>query len=320
MPHSLLFELSFIIIFAAIFAFLIRLLKQPLIPAYIIAGILIGPVCLGLVQDKTLVLSLSEIGIAFLLFIVGLEMDIMKLKEVSLFSSLGGLLQVFFVFLLGFFAAILLGFTNIGAVFLGLIVAFSSTVIVVKILSEKREIDTLHGRIILGILLMQDIIAIVALLLLTAVNKFSSMTILITFFKGLFLFVIAWMSTHYILPKLFKFAAKSEELLFLSSLAVCFLFSLLAVISGFSIVIGAFLAGIIIARLPYNLAIISKISPLRDFFSIIFFVSLGIQLVFTRINLVLFGLAVFLVIVLLLKPLVVMILSSVFGYKKEPHF
>src|SRR3989338_315666 len=159
MAQNIFFDIGFIVVISTLLACIARLLRQPLIPAYVIAGIILG--CyLGFITNVDIINNLSEIGIAFLLFIVGLEIDIKKLKDVGLVASLGGSIQITAVFVFAFIASILMGFFTIESVYLGLIVAFSSTMVVVKLLSDKREVDTLHGRIIIGILLLQDIFAI----------------------------------------------------------------------------------------------------------------------------------------------------------------
>ena len=163
--QSMFFDIGFIVIISTLFAYIARLLKQPLILAYVLAGILLGPY-LGVITDLGSIKSLSEIGIAFLLFIVGLEIDIKKLKDVGQVATMGGMLQMVIVFALAFAATMLIGMKSIEAFYFGLIIAFSSTMVVVKLLSDKREVDTLHGRIIIGILLLQDIIAILVMSIL----------------------------------------------------------------------------------------------------------------------------------------------------------
>src|SRR3990167_4139112 len=166
MAQNIFFDIGLIVVVSTLFAYIARFLKQPLIPAYVVAGIILGPV-LGFVTNLEIISNLSEIGIAFLLFIVGLEIDIRKLKDVGLVTSLGGIIQIIAVFVLTFVISIFIGFFTIESIYLGLIVAFSSTMVVVKLLSDKREIDTLHGRLIIGILLMQDLLAIIAFSFLT---------------------------------------------------------------------------------------------------------------------------------------------------------
>src|SRR3989338_4498064 len=246
------FDIGIIVIVSTVFAYAARLLKQPLIPAYVIAGIVLGPY-LGFITNTEVINNLSEIGIAFLLFIVGLEIDVRKLKDVGLVASLGGVLQIAAVFALAFAASVLMGFFALESAYLGLIIAFSSTMVVVKLLSDKREVDTLHGRIIIGILLLQDIFAIFALSILSN-EIFSASALALSLMKGAVVILVSLFAGRFVLPSLFKFAAASQELLFIASIGVAFLFSMLASSIGFSIAVGAFIAGITL-NLPYNIEI-----------------------------------------------------------------
>lgn len=312
-------DIGVIIMIATLLAYLASLLRQPLIPGYVITGILIGPV-LGLITNTSIIQTLSEIGIAFLLFIVGLEIDLRKLKDVSLVSSIGGLISITTLFSFGFIFASVLGFVSIQAVYVGLIIAFSSTMVVIKLLSDKRELGTLHGRIIIGFLLVEDIVAIIALSVLTTSSNFSLMTFSLSLLKGLAIFAVAILASKYAFPVLFKFAAKSQELLFLLAVTICFFFSLLFTLVGFSIIVGAFVAGVSLANLPYNIEIIGKVKSLRDFFSTIFFVSLGMQLMIGSIRIIMIPLAVLVLFIILIKPLIIMFISSFFGYEKRTSF
>ena len=316
---NILFEISFVIIFATVFAYFARFLKQPLIPAYILAGIIIGPV-LGLISNTEVITTLSEIGIAFLLFIVGLEIDIKKLKHVGLVSSFGGLIQVVSTFTIAFIVSLLIGFFVLESVYIALIVAISSTMVVIKLLSDKRQIDTLHGKIIIGILLVQDLVAIIALSILVTLSEFSFLALAISLFKGLVVLLIALAVGKFIFPSIFGFAAKSQELLFISAVAVSLLYSMLFNYIGFSIAIGAFVAGVSLANLPYSIEIIAKIKSLRDFFSVIFFVSLGMQLLLGTFEKILSPLLVLLFLVVIVKPLLTVFATSFFGYKKRTAF
>jgi len=317
--HSVFFEIGIIIIIATVLAFISKKLKQPLIPAYIITGLLIGPL-FGLIINKELITTLSEIGIAFLLFIVGLEMNFKKLKDVALVAGLGGTIRSISMFTIGFIIALILGFVTREAVYIGIIIAFSSTMVVIKLISDKRELYTLHGRIVVGILLLEDLLAILALSILTSVNGNSFITIIFALIKGMLLFLAILIMTKYVFPRLFKTSAKSQELLFLSSISVCFLLSIAAYYLGFSIAIGAFLAGLSLANLPYNFAIIGKVRSLRDFFATIFFVSLGMELVIGQIIELIPVLLVLLALVIVIKPAITMFICSFFGYKRRISF
>ncbi len=312
-------QLGIVFIIAAAAAFLLRLARQPQILAYVLVGVLITPI-FKLITDTSIIESMSLVGIAFLLFLVGLEMDLKGLRNVALISSIGGIIQIIVLFTLGYLVALLLGFLSLEAAYLGLMLAFSSTMVVMKLLSDKRELNTLHGRIVVGILLVEDVVAIFALMVLTSIGGFSASLFLMALLKFASFFVLAYLLSKYVFPYVFRFSAKNQELLLIVSLATCFLFSLAFHYLGFSLAIGAFLAGIALGNLEYNLEIISKVKSLRDFFALLFFVSLGMGLSISTIKELWIPLVVFLFIVQIIKPLVTMTLCSLFKYTKKPSF
>jgi len=304
---------------ASLLAYVTRLIKQPLVPAYIIAGIIIGPV-LKLITSSSTIELLSEIGIAFLLFIVGLEIDLDKLKNVAPVATVAGLGKSAILFGLGYLTAVMFGYLSLQAIYIGLILVFSSTMVVVKLLADRREVDTLHGRVIVGILLVEDILAVLILSTLTTIDSFSWMFLAGSLLKGIGLLALALVLSKFILPRFFKYAAESQELLFLLSLTMCFLFGIMFNWIGFSIAIGAFVAGVALGNLPYNLEIIGRVKPLRDFFATIFFVSLGLNIIFDNLKELLILAAVLSLIVVTIKPVLLMIFTSLFGYKERPAF
>jgi len=281
LTQSLVFDFAVIIIIASILAYFLRLLKQPLILAYIITGLLAGQLLPNLIQDTTLIDFFSQIGIAFLLFIVGLSLSFSKLKEVGKIALITGFGQVVFSAIVGYFIAVYLGFTNIHAAYIGLALAFSSTIIVIKLLSDKNDLDALYGRISIGFLLVQDFIAIIALVVLSSLNNYDSSVINLIFINLLkitLLLIAVYILSRYALPTIFSRVARNQELLFISSISWLFFLAIGSVALGFSVEIGAFLAGIALANLPYHYEISSKIKPLRDFFLVLFFVALGAQI------------------------------------------
>lgn len=318
--QSIIFDIAVILIISAFFAFIARILKQPLIPAYVLTGLVIGPLVLGLVGNMDLIYAFSEIGIAFLLFTAGLEISFQKIKEANLKKIVVvGLLQVGIIFFISFISAHLLNLTPMQAAYIGIIIAFGSTMVDIKLLADKDELVTLHGRLILGILLLQDLIAIIAIVIFTT-GGFAVMPIIIAFTKLALILAMAIVLQKYILNKLFKFAAQSNELLFLASLAVLFFFIVLAYISEISIVIGAFIAGVSLANSPFKTELESRVSPLRDFFAILFFVALGMQVVFHGIGERLILLTVLLLGALIIKPFVTLILLRITGYQPKTSF
>ncbi len=317
---SLLFDVGIIIIVATIIALLISIIKQPPIPAYIIAGIILGPLGLGLISDIEFIHLISEVGVAFLLFLVGLEINLKRLKYIGIVSSIGAGIQVFLIYVITFFISLKLGFTTFESMVLGLVLAFSSTMVVIKLLSDKEELDTLNGRITLGILLIQDVIVILILSLMSpAASIFSSNAILLSMFRGVVLFVIALLISKVLLPPLFRFAAKSKEILFLLSISVLFFFTFLVKSLDFSIAIGGFVAGLTLASFPYNLDIIGRVRPLKDFFSTVFFVSLGMQLTLISSSMIKPAL-IFLAIIIIIKPLIIFLTTLLFGFGRRIAF
>ena len=318
--QSLLFDIGVILIVASIVAYILRYFRQPLIPAYIIAGLILGPLGLKIIEDVDIIRNISEIGILFLLFIVGLEMDVKKLKKLGLVTIITGFFQVVLTFLIGFFVAQRLGFDSLNAVYAGLIIAFSSTMIVIKLLHDKDELNTLHGRIIIGILFVQDILVVLALTILMGTTTFTLVAIIPLLLKVTGLIIFAYLLNRFVMPAVFRVAANSSELLFLVAVATCFFFALGAYMLGFSVAIGGFIAGLTLASLPYNLNIIGHVSPLKDFFATIFFVSLGLQLTFVNFASVVKPLFIFLALVVLLKPFIVLLILSLLGYDKRNAF
>jgi len=312
---DLFFEIGLLIIFAGAGIYLARLTKQPLVPAYIISGIIIGKL-VGIVTNQDMISKLSEIGIAFLLFMVGLEMEFKKLKDIGFVSSVVGTIQVAFIFFAGYIVTKLLGFSRLEATYLGMVIAFSSTMVVIKILSDNLEINTIHGRLIIGILVVQDILAIIALSYLASLSDKTDMTSVLML-KLLLVVVAGILLSRFILPRVFEFAAKSGEVLLGVSLSICFLFALVFNSLGLSMSIGAFIAGVLLANLPYNIEIVGKIRPLRDFFAILFFTSLGLQLEGSIGYSMVPILIALLILTLVIKPLV--IFSSVWLLGHTPR-
>lgn len=320
MSISLFWDIGLIIAAATLLAYLARLLRQPIILAYVIAGILIGPGGLKLITNQDVIRTLSEFGIAFLLFIVGLELDLRKLKSIGLVAIFIAVVKSIIMFGFGFMLASSYGFTGYAPIYLGLALAFSSTMIVVKLLSDKNELSTLHGRIIVGILLTEDVLAIMALSFLSTTGEFSVNLLAESFGKGILLLLVTIFASRLLLPYILRFVSKSHELLFLTALSICFVFAALAQVFDFSIAIGSFLGGLAVASFPYNIEIISRVQSLRDFFSTIFFVSLGMGVGISFPYSLLLLLVLFLIMVIFVKSIIIMFMSSTLGYSIRTSF
>jgi Kef-type K+ transport system membrane component KefB len=296
MHPGLLYNVGLCIVAGTLVGYLARLLRQPLLLGYISAGILIGPIGLGLIghaQGEDVIgqiTQLAELGLAFLMFIVGLEIDVQKLIKGGKQATIVTVVQVLGGVAVGWLAALALGFRSLEAAYLGIAVSFSSTMIVVKLLSDRGELDTVPGRVTLGVLLLQDVCAIVVLAIqpnlgggaLDAAGASAGLPpavmMALAAVKGLALVAGAIACSRYVLPFLFRWVAMVPEIMLLSAVTWCFLVCYVAVLLGFSSAMGALIAGVSIAAYPYTLDVVAKIRGLRDFFVTLFFVSLGMLL------------------------------------------
>ena len=327
MTQEVLLYISVIISIAALLTILARTIKQPAIIAYLITGVIVGPLFLGFIgpgstgASSEIVQIFAHIGVAFLLFIVGLSLDLRVLKEVGGVSAFAGFAEIAITGIIGFFIAIGIGFSSTTALYIGAALAFSSTVVVVKILSDKKEIDTLHGRIALGILIVEDFVAAIALMAIPLINSGKSLTqigtqlgIVIALITGIFLIAIA------ILPKILDYLARNQEALFLFGIAWALSLATLFDLAGFSIEIGALIAGMSLASSKYTLELGGRMKPLRDFFVVLFFVFFGSQLATALSWSIIKTALLFSVFVIIGKPIIVMSILRVFGYKKRTNF
>jgi len=314
---NLLVDIGIVFIVAAFFALLVRAIKQPYIIGYILAGIVIGPIGLGWISDYDSIITLSELGIVFLLFIVGLELDIRKVKHLGFVAFVTGIGQIIFTFLITMIFLNSLGFELIQVLFLSLAFTLSSTIVVIKLYSDRNEMNTLHARIALGILIVQDFVAVLALTLISSVNQISAPVILGALFKSLGIFSFAILMGTFALKPLFRKVASSRELLTLFAVAWLFVMVLISYKLDFSIAIGAFLAGVSMAALPFTTEIVAKTTSLRDFFATIFFVALGMQVLIPTNWTIPIVLSLF---VLIGNSFIILVLMSFLGFKSRVAF
>jgi Kef-type K+ transport system membrane component KefB len=282
-PHSLLSNIALAFTVATLFAFIAKALKQPLILGYLIAGVVLGPeIGFAWVKDEETIKLISEIGLILLLFIIGLEIDLQKLLSAGRTILITGISQFLLCIAMGIGFAFLMGFTpargNFDWLYVAVTLALSSTLIVVKLLYDKFELTTLPGRITLGVLVFQDIWAIIFLALQPSLDDPHVGTFFESFAKGAGLVFITLGLSRYLLPRLFSFVAKLPELLLLAALAWCFLVSGAADLVGLSREMGALIAGVGMSTFPYNVDVIAKVINIRDFFVTLFFVALGMQI------------------------------------------
>ncbi len=315
-------ELSLIIILAMIVSGIMRLLKQPLIIGYIITGILASPYFFELVRSTDTIAMFSQIGIAFLLFMVGLHLNPKVIMKFGKTSLLTGLIQVIFTSIIGFFIAAFFNFSLVESLYIAVAIAFSSTIIVMKLISDKGDLETLYGRISIGVLLVQDLIVIFMLMIISSMSNHVALTELIfsTILKGIGLLFLISLASIFILPRITNYIAKSQEFLFLFSIGWCFALAALFQMFNFSIEIGALVAGISLSLSPYHYEIASKVKPLRDFFLILFFIFLGSQMYLGNISEIIMPALILSFFVLVGKPLIIMIIMGAFGYTKRNSF
>ncbi|MBI2656273.1 cation:proton antiporter [Candidatus Woesearchaeota archaeon] len=321
MVQSIFFELGIVIAIATLISAIVKFIKQPLIIGYIITGVIIGPVALDLAHSSDTLVAFSQLGVALLLFIVGLNLNFKTLKEVGFVSLAIAIGQVLFTFVIGYVISTLLGFSGTSSLYISTALTFSSTIIIVKLLSDKHDLDSLYGKIAVGILLVQDFIAVLILMLLSSELKSELIggMIAFTLAKVVGIIIALLLVSSYVLPRILNFVAKSQELLFLFGISWLFALSIALNKIGFSIEIGALFAGISLASSPFHFEIGSRLRPLRDFFIILFFISLGSQMIFKAAN-VIIAIAVFSAFVLVSKPLIVMFIMGMMGYKKRVGF
>ncbi len=300
-------------------------LKQPLIISFMFAGILVGPSAFGLVSDAHDIELLASIGISLLLFVVGLKLDVSMIRTVGPVALATGLGQVFLTSLVGFLIAIGFGLAVVPAVYVAVALTFSSTIIIVKLLSDKKEIDSLHGRIAVGFLIVQDIVAILALIALTAFGGdevgpgFITHAVWILVKGALMLGVVAAMM-RWILPGMVNYLSRSSELLVLFAITWAVALSASVEILGFSKEVGAFLAGVSLASTAQRDAIGARLVVLRDFLLLFFFINLGAGLDLSLLGAELGKAAVFSAFVLVGNPLIVMVIMGYMGYRKRTGF
>lgn len=322
--HDLIVQFSLVIGIATVVGIVLRLFKQPLIIAYLFSGLVIAAFRLVDPSLSETLKFLPEIGIAFLLFLIGIEMDFRELKQLGRSIIFASILQTGATFLLGYGLLLLLGFDNKESLYLAAALGFSSTILVVKFLLERKELLSLHGKLAVGILLIEDLVAICVLMVLSIYNtntiineQFSLLPLAIIVFKGIALFYVLLFLAKRLLPRFFRFVATSQELLFLATIAWCLLFVAVSVLLGFSLGIGAFLAGLALAPSPYRYQIAGKVKPLRDFFIALFFIDLGASVSFLNINEILGSVSAITLFVLISKPLIFMAILGRLGYRQH---
>lgn len=317
-------EIAALLILAAIVGALGVRLRQPLIVAFIAVGILVGPSVLGWVSANNQIDLLAKLGITLLLFVVGLKLDLHIIRTMGVVALATGLGQVAFTSIFGYLIAIALGMNVITAVYVAVALTFSSTIIIVKLLSDKREVDSLHGRIALGFLIVQDLVVVIAMIVLNAMagssDSSASEEVLVTLVKGVAFLVSVAFIMRYVLPRLLNLISQSQELLVLFGIAWAVALATLGDMLGFSKEVGAFLAGVSLASTIYRDALGARLVSLRDFLLLFFFIDLGAGLNLALLGSQLFEAVVLSLFVLIGNPVIVMIIMGILGYSKRTGF
>ncbi|MBD3634292.1 MAG: cation:proton antiporter [Methylophaga sp.] len=325
MFDSVFSQIGVILGLAAIGGIIAQFLKQPLIVAFIVVGILIGPSGFEMVSHSSEIELFARLGIALLLFVVGLKLDLHVIRTVGPVALASGLGQVFFTSVVGYFIALMLGFGHVPAIYIAVALTFSSTIIIVKLLSDKREVDALHGRIAVGFLIVQDIVVVLVMIGLTAYGQADSDTSLgweavEIILKGGAMLIVVALLMRYVLPWLLHRLAHSTELLMLFAIAWAVIGATTGEVLGFSKEVGAFLAGISIASTAYREQVAARLVSLRDFLLLFFFVELGATLDLSMLGSQVFAASIFSLFVLFGNPLIVMAIMGYMGYRKRTGF
>ena len=305
--EELLFQIGAIIVIASGLAMVAHRLRQPLIIAYIVAGVVVGPSLFGIVRSSDMFEALSQMGVAFLLFTIGLGLNWRKVREVGSMAFATGIAQIVLTGILSFALSLYAGFPTVTSLYFSLALTFSSTIIVVKLLMDKEEIDTLYGRIAVGILLVQDFVAMLSLLAIGAMGRGATVSdiLLQSVLKGIIMLPILWLVSARMIPRIVAYAARSQELLFLFSISWCFLVAGLFTWFGFGLEFGALIAGISLSGTVFHREMTTRIRPIRDFFLIIFFIILGTHIQFSSLRDFWVPVLAFSMFVLLAKPMIV---------------
>lgn len=318
-------EVAVLLLLASVIGAIGVRLRQPLIVAFIAVGTLVGPSVLGWVSANDQVDLLAKLGIALLLFVVGLKLDLHIIRSMGPVALATGLGQVIFTSVVGYFIALALNMSPVTALYVAVALTFSSTIIIVKLLSDKREVDSLHGRIAIGFLIVQDLVVVLVMIGLTALGEAENTDSLgreaieVLVKGGLFIAAIGLLM-RYVLTPLLHQLARSRELLVLFAIAWAVALGAAGGHLGFSKEVGAFLAGVSLASTPYREVIGARLVSLRDFLLLFFFIDLGAGLELASLGAQVAPAIILSLFVLIGNPLIVMIILGAMGYRKRTGF
>lgn len=318
-------EIAALLVLAAAVGFLGVLLRQPLIVSFIAVGILAGPSVLDIARSAEPIDLLAELGIAVLLFLVGIKLDVHLVRTLGVVALATGLGQVAFTAIVGFFIGLALGLDAVTSLYVAVALTFSSTIIIVKLLSDKREIDSLHGRIALGFLIVQDLFVVLSMIVLSAVgigtrDGASPLAVVGVLLSGIAMLAAVLLFVRYIADPLSERLAKVPELLIAFSVALAAAFAAAGDQLGFGKELGGLLAGVALASTPYRDAIAARLAPLRDFLLLFFFIALGSRLDLGNLGDNSLAALVFSLFVLIGNPLIVLLIMVALGYRRRTGF
>ncbi len=323
--YSFFYQMAALLLLTGMLGFIAVKLRQPLIVAFIAVGLFAGPDVLGLVDaDNHLIKTLAELGIALLLFMVGLKLDVGLIRRLGLPALTTGLAQVLLTALLGGFLLNLLGYDSKTAALGGIALSFSSTIIVVKLLSDKRAIDSLYGKMALGILIVQDIVVILSMVAVAALSgpeaTGGANAYLMVGVKVLILTVVTGFFIHYVANPLTRSLSRTPELMMIFAIGLAAFMAALCHHLDLSKELGGLLAGVALASTPHHNVIAARLVSLRDFLLLFFFVSLGAQMNISILGGQIGPALLLTVFVLLIKPLLIMGVMVASGYRKRTSF
>jgi Kef-type K+ transport system membrane component KefB len=318
-------EFAGLLLLSAVFGSLALWLRQPLIVAFIAVGVAVGPAALGWVTAWDPLDLLAQVGVTVLLFVVGLRLDVGLVRNLGPVALATGLGQLGFTIVFGYLITLALGMSAIEALYVAVALTFSSTIIIVKLLSDKREVDSLHGRIAVGFLIVQDIAVVIAMMAMGSLGAASGRSDPLAAAAQIGIrFAVAVLAVallmRYVLPRLVHVLARSQELLLVFAIAWGTTLATLGNALGFSKEVGAFLAGFSLASTAYREAISSRLTSVRDFLLLFFFVDLGARLQLGSISGDLLDATVLSLFVLIGNPLIVMAIMGYMGYRKRTGF
>ena len=322
--HEVFREFAVLLMIAAAGGAISMWLRQPVLIAYIVVGIVVGPAVLGIVKAHDQIDLLAQVGVAVLLFVVGLKLDLQHIRHIGPVALATGLGQLAFTIIFGFALTLLLGREWLEAIYIAVALTFSSTIIIVKLLSDKREIDSLHGRIAVGFLIVQDLAVVLAMLAMSSLRGsadagMGEVAFSLTWRLSLAAFLV-FILMRYVLPKVVAHMARSQELLLVFAIAWGTGLAAIGEWAGFSKEAGAFLAGFSLASTAYRDAINARLTGIRDYLLLFFFIDLGAKLDFSTLGGEIWPATVLSLFVLIGNPIVVMAIMGYMGYRKRTGF